>query len=80
MLSAKASFEFKTLFEILQTHFKEHKSTHGAEELMRLRTYEKLQALVNRGMVEKKISATTKTYRGLAGLSSVMPVAASASI
>jgi predicted transcriptional regulator len=73
VLSTKAAFEFKALFEILQANFREHKLTHGAEEMMRLRAYEKLQSLVNRGMVEKKITATAKTYRGLAGLVSVMP-------
>jgi hypothetical protein len=80
VLSSKASLEFKALFEILQANFKERKLTHGAEEMMRLRAYEKLQGLVNRGMVEKRITKNTKTYRGLAGLASVMPGAAAASV
>ena len=44
--------------------------------MLRLRVYEKLQALVSRGMVDKAITSGVKEYFGLAGLASALPVAA----
>lgn len=78
LLSGKASFEFKPLFEILQTQLKERKAASGGEEMLRLRAYEKLQNLVSRGMVKKKITKNGKEYSGLASLSLALPVAAGA--
>jgi len=74
VLSTKGEFEFKELFEMMQAKLKERKFTSQGDEIMRLRAYEKLQALVNRGLVEKNIGGSGKTYRGLPGLASVMPV------
>jgi hypothetical protein len=73
VLSSKTSFEFKALFETLYTNMKGRNLANGGEEMMRLRAYEKLQALVNRGMVEKRVTKKAKTYRGLAALSSALP-------
>lgn len=73
VLSTKTSFEFKPLFEILQANLKERNAANGGEEMLRLRAYEKLQSLVNRGMVKKTITKTRKEYKGLAGLASALP-------
>lgn len=62
VLSRKTSYEFKPLFEILHANLRERNAVSGGEEMLRLRAYEKLQNLVNRGMVKK----TGKKYRGLA--------------
>jgi hypothetical protein len=74
VLSAKASFEFKPLFDILQANLKERNAANGGEEMLRLRAYEKLQSLVNRGLVKKTITKTRKEYTGLAALASALPV------
>ncbi len=42
--------------------------------MLRLRAYEKLQSLVNRGMVQKSITKAGKKYRGLASLAQVLVV------
>ena len=71
VLSAKGEFEFKALFEMVKAKWNERKFTSQGDEIMRLRMYEKLQALVNRGMVEKRLTERGKVYRGLAGLASM---------
>ncbi len=74
VLSGRASFEFKPLFDIVYTNLHAKKFASGGEEMLRLRTYEKLQSLVDRGMVKKTTTDTIKRYRGLASLASVVPV------
>jgi len=74
VLSSKASFEFKPLFDILHVNLRQRNAAHGGEEMLRLRVYEKLQNLVGRGMVKKTITKTGKEYRGLASLASALPV------
>ena len=49
VLSSKASFEFKPLFEIILLNLRERNAANGGEELLRLRAYEKLQGLVHSG-------------------------------
>ena len=61
VLSRRASFEFKQLFEILHENLRARNAASGGEEMLRLRAYEKLQNLVARGMVKK----TGKKYKGL---------------
>ena len=63
-LSSKASFEFKALFAIIFQNLRERNAASGGEEMLRLRCYEKLQSLANRGLVKK----TGKSYAGLKGL------------
>ena len=60
VLSKKASFEFKALFDIVHAHLRERNQAGGGEEMLRLRAYEKLQNLVRAGIVKK----TGKEYRG----------------
>ena len=58
-------FGFNDLFEAVYARLKERNAVSGGEEMLRLRSYEKLQNLVTRGMIEKE----NKEYRGLAKLS-----------
>jgi hypothetical protein len=59
-LVARAWFEFKPLFLLVYASLRQRKAAHGGEEMLRLRTYDKLQTLVRDGVVEK----TGKLYRG----------------
>jgi hypothetical protein len=66
VLSSKASFEFKPLFEIILLNLRERNAASGGEELLRLRAYEKLQGLVHQGAVNRTVTGTTKKYKGVA--------------
>lgn len=73
MLSEKTSFEFKALFTIVHTNLRARNAASGGEEMLRLRAYEKLQNLVQAGIVKK----TGKEYRGVpAGLTTFLATAA----
>ena len=65
MLSSKASFEFKPLFEIILLNLRERNAASGGEELLRLRVYEKLQGLVYQGAVKRTVIGITKKYKGV---------------
>jgi hypothetical protein len=65
VLSSKASFEFKPLFEIILLNLRERNAASGGEEMLRLRTYEKLQSLVNQGAVNRTVTGITKKYKGV---------------
>jgi hypothetical protein len=66
VLSSKASFEFKPLFEIMLLNLRERNAAGGGEEMLRLRTYEKLQGLVSQGAVKRTVIGITKKYQGVA--------------
>ena len=51
VLSRRASFEFKQLFDIVHENLRARNAASGGEEMLRLRAYEKLQNLVARGVV-----------------------------
>jgi hypothetical protein len=72
-LSGSIPFEFKPLFEIVHANLRARKSASGGQEMLRLRTYEKLQGLVSQGMVRKTITKTGKRYQGLASLAALLP-------
>ena len=78
VLSRKASFEFKPLFDIIHENLRARNAASGGEEMLRLRIYEKLQILVGRGLVKKTITKSAKEYRGLDALASILPVAPTA--
>jgi hypothetical protein len=61
VLSEKATFEFKALFTIVHANLKARNAASGGEEMLRLRAYEKLQNLVEAGVVKR----TGKEYRGV---------------
>ena len=67
VLSQKSTFEFKQLFEVVHENLRARKAASGGEEMLRLRAYEKLQNLVQRGMVKK----SGKKYKGLAALATM---------
>src|SRR6266567_4627443 len=48
VLSRRASFEFKQLFDIVHENLRARNAASGGEEMLRLRAYEKLQNLVAR--------------------------------
>jgi hypothetical protein len=56
VLSSKASFEFKALFDIILVNLRARNAASGGEEMLRLRTYEKLQGLVNQGAVTRTVT------------------------
>ena len=66
VLSSKASFEFKPLFEIMLVNLRERNAASGGEEMLRLRAYEKLQGLVSQGAVKRTVIGITKKYQGVA--------------
>src|SRR2546421_12207904 len=65
VLSSKASFEFKPLFDIVLLNLRERNAASGGEEMLRLRAYEKLQGLVSQGAVNRTVTGTTKKYKGV---------------
>src|SRR5882757_6085853 len=65
VLSSKASFEFKPLFEIILLNLRERNAANGGEELLRLRAYETVQGLVSQGAVTWTVTGITKKYKGV---------------
>lgn len=65
MLSSRASFEFKPLFDIVIAKLRERNAASGGEEMLRLRVYEKLQGLVSQGAVNRTVTGITKKYKGV---------------
>jgi len=61
VLLEKNIFEFKALFTVIHTNLRARNAASGGEEMLRLRAYEKLQALVGAGVVKK----TGKNYEGI---------------
>src|SRR5213082_1718437 len=72
VLSSRASFEFKPLFEIMLLNLRERNAASGGEEMLRLRAYEKLQGLVSQGAVNRERTGTTKKYKGVAARIAVL--------
>lgn len=61
-LSTTKAYEFKALFDVIHAALKARSAASGGEEMLRLRTYDKLQGLVAQGQVKK----VGKQYRGVA--------------
>jgi hypothetical protein len=78
VLSSRASFEFKPLFDVILLNLRERNLASGGEEMLRLRVYEKLQSLVGQGAVNRTVTGITKKYKGvtprLRGLSAELKV------
>src|SRR6266446_5515540 len=66
VLSSRASFEFKPLFDLVMLKLRERNAASGGEEMLRLRVYEKLQGLVSQGAVDRTVNGITKKYKGVA--------------
>jgi len=63
--TGRASYQFKPLFDLVFANLRARNAVSGGEEMLRLRSYEKLQSLVDRGAVKKTISGAVKNYRGV---------------
>jgi hypothetical protein len=74
VLSSGETYEFNELFGLVYDNLKLKNAVSGGEEMLRLRSYEKLQNLVGRGMCAK----AGKTYRGLEGLKNAHSTAVAA--
>lgn len=61
VLSSRTTYEFKDLFDVVHERLRARNAASGGEEMLRLRSYEKLQNLVSRGMVKKD----GKKYKGI---------------
>jgi len=66
VLSSRASFEFKPLFDVILLNLRARNAASGGEEMLRLRVYEKLQGLVSQGAVDRTVNGITKKYKGVA--------------
>ena len=66
VLSQKGSYEFKKLFEIVHENLRRKNAANGGEEMLRLRSYEKLQNLVSSGAVKKNGKIYTGNSTALA--------------
>ena len=64
VFASKASFEFKPLFDVVFANLRARNAASGGEEMLRLRSYEKLQSLVDRGAVKKTIAGTVEEVQG----------------
>ena len=53
VLSPGDTLEFNELFKLVYANLKVKNAVSGGEEMLRLRSYEKLQGLVNRGLCAK---------------------------
>ena len=60
VLSGDSSYEFKGLFDVVQLNLRDRSVARGDKEMFRLRTYEKLQNMVQSGVVIRD----GKSYRG----------------
>ena len=80
VLSNKDHFEFKALFTVVYANLRARNLANGGEDMFRLRVYEKLQALVSKGMVDKCTTGGVKEYYGLASLAAALPGAAEAAL
>src|SRR5213595_3729635 len=67
VLSSRASFEFKPLFDIVLLNLRERNAASGGEEMLRLRVYEKLQGLVSQGAATRTVNGIVKKYKGVSG-------------
>src|SRR4029077_14888880 len=65
VLSSKASYEFKPLFDVLLLNLRERNAASGGEEMLRLRSYEKLQRVVRQGTGDRTVNCGTQKYKGV---------------
>ena len=75
VLCGKEPLEFAPLFDLIFANLRARNAATSGEEMLRLRVYEKLQHLVNEGMIKKTIAKDVKKYRALDSLASLLPAA-----
>jgi len=61
VLSKKGAWEFRSLFDMVHANLRAKDLVRGGEEMLRLRTYEKLQNFLQAGIVKK----AGKEYAGV---------------
>ena len=61
VLSSKGAWEFKTLFDLVHANLRAKDFARGGDEMLRLRTHEKLQNFLSAGIVTKN----GKEYKGV---------------
>ena len=72
ILSLKGTYEFKPLVELILASLRERNAASGGEEMLRLRCYDKLQTLVSKGVVDRKVNGTVKKYKGVSARLAVL--------
>src|SRR5258708_7184367 len=60
VLSSKASFEFKPLFDIILLNLRERNAASGGEEKLRVGGFEKPQGLGRQGAVHRTVNRITE--------------------
>jgi hypothetical protein len=65
VFASRSSYEFKPLFDVVFANLRARNAASGGEEMLRLRAYEKLQSLVDRGAVKKTVTGVVKKYKGI---------------
>src|SRR2546425_8517124 len=65
VLSSRASFEFKPLFDIILLNLRERNAASGGGEMLRVSGFEKLPGLVGQGAGKRNGTRTTKKYKRL---------------
>jgi len=70
--TGRRAYEFKPLFDHIFTNLRARNAASGGEEMLRLRCYEKLQSLVDRGAVKKTTVGVTKKYQGVSAALTVL--------
>ncbi|MFN0078052.1 MAG: hypothetical protein ACKVY0_16470 [Prosthecobacter sp.] len=70
VLAGGETYEFKALFTKVFERLKLKNAVSGGEEMLRLRSYEKILKLTNCGLVQK----IGKTYRALEGIETASSV------
>jgi len=70
--ASKTTYEFKPLFDLIFLNLRARNAASGGEEMLRLRSYEKLQSLVDRGAVKKTVTGVVKKYKGVSAPLSVL--------
>ena len=75
VLTDGKTYDFNELFGLVYENLKLKNAVSGGEEMLRLRSYEKLQNLVARGMVKKELKKYTGIPKQLATLQTTPPPA-----
>src|SRR5687768_16364462 len=63
VLASNESYDLNGLFEVVHAKLRARNAAHSGQEMLRLRTYEKLQTLMKEGAITK----TAKFYQAVPG-------------
>lgn len=78
VLLEKDTYEFLDLFLVIYERLRARNATSGGQEMLRLRVYEKLQALVAQGIVKKDAKSYSADKPALRARASEMTAAKAA--